>query len=386
MNSNLYYNKYIKYKNKYLELKTKIYNEKSNENQQINKIEEINCAITTHNGRLRCLLSSIGFPTTKLINNENQEKKIVGGFFNFGNKENKEIRFKNCAILLFEINSSIRTIRISLIHDGEISNNSNKSKKYYYVKKLSDSNINLNEIEFPLKEYTDKEYFKILHILHIMPEDLQNKILNIYMIRHGEGIHNLMEGIHKIKKLGSKYVDAGLTDLGKIQASNASKSIMDIKFDYIFVSDLARTRQTIQEILQSNTYRNLIKEIIVLPCSHELNYNKSGLCDRNQNSSLIENENKISCKIFSDTCNLIDNDKLCCAIQIPNNISKNNKNIELNWKYYREFYKNKTRSFLNTDRLHCRDTSMISIALYIINNNHNNIIKMKEYIDKRIYL
>lgn len=60
------------------------------------------------------------------------------------------------------------------------------------------------------------------------------------------------------------------------------QALNNIKFNYIFVSDLARTRQTIQKILNSNSYHNQIKKIFVLPCSHELDFVKSGQCDGGQ--------------------------------------------------------------------------------------------------------
>jgi len=71
------------------------------------------------------------------------------------------------------------------------------------------------------------------------------------------------------------------------------------------------------------------------------------------------------CTINSDTCNLIDNKKLCCIIDIHKD--NNKEHIEVDWKYYREFYGGGTRNMYNTNRSHCKDTSMISMALYIIN-------------------
>lgn len=398
--NNLYYAKYLKYKNKYLELKNLLEGGETNEHNQI-----INCAITTHNGRLRCLLTSIGFPTSKKINlsisnneanntldtlnsiSEIQSEIKGGGFINFGKKEDKkdkevELRFKNCAVILMKIDSYLKTINFSLVYSGEVKP---KEGYYFYVKTKSS---NPNEIEFPQIQYTDtdRKYTEVLKKLHIKQEDLENKILNIYMIRHGEGIHNTVKGIGKIKKFSSEYIDAGLTSDGMKQALGAGQALNNIKFNYIFVSDLARTRQTIQKILNSNSYHNQIKKIFVLPCSHELDFVKSGQCDGGQKISLIENENKMSCNITSDTCDLQDDDKMCCDIHI---IKKGYKkqDIELDWQYYREFYNSTTRRFLNKDRLQCRDTSMISMALYIINNNKNDIdngLSIKNWIENRI--
>jgi hypothetical protein len=352
---NSYYTKYIKYKNKYLELKNLL------EGGEIKN--PTNCAITTHNGRLRCLLTSIGFPTTKMINlpaSDNSDNSDTLGSITEvqtggGDKEKEvELRFKNCAVVLMKIDSLNNTISISLVHDGEITEKPPKEKKssifknpfsskdksaepkpekkYYYVINPQKP----NEVKFSSTTYSGEKYSSILKTLHIKPEDFGQGEINFYMIRHGEGIHNLDEGIGKITKLGSQYVDAGLTPSGITQASNAASSLNEIKFDYVFVSDLARTRQTIQQILKSNKYNGDIKKVYVLPCSHELDFVKGGNCDGAQKLTMFENENKMSCPVISNTCDLIDNDKLCCIIDILKDINNNRgAHLKVDWEFYR---------------------------------------------------
>ena len=75
------------------------------------------------------------------------------------------------------------------------------------------------------------------------------------------------------------------------------KQDIDLKIKNIFVSDLKRTRQTLQNILlgmfQSNSMLNLGKaqinnqiNIYVLPCSHELAFPK---CDVSNMPGAVEN-------------------------------------------------------------------------------------------------
>jgi hypothetical protein len=421
-----YYLKYNKYKNKYLQLKNNMLgsaNELNNKNRKYNKnknfkdyddydnfknfddiglldeidlldknnLNEINCAMVSHNGRLRCLLTNLYIPISKKLtldelndisehesnfsyssnssNSSNYSNPEIKNKKIFGNKDKEvELRFKNCAIILLKIDPKLKMIEISLIHDGDV----NKKKKgyYYYVQNKSSNNY---EIEFPITKYTniDGKFDNILKILHIKSEDIGEKNINIYMIRHGEGFHNTVKGLSKIMKLSSKYVDSKLTNIGITQAINAAPTLNEINFDYLFVSDLLRTRETLQQILLTNKYKKNIKKIFVLPCSHELDYVKSGLCDESQKFSMIENENKMSCKIISNTCNDKIDPILCCNLDLLTN-----NNIELNWKYYRQFYKDSTRNVYNKNRFHCKNTSVISMSLFIICSESNSNTKL----------
>jgi hypothetical protein len=118
------------------------------------------------------------------------------------------------------------------------------------------------------------------------------------MVRHGDGEHLALKrkGVFaKIRKnISDRFKssdeqilrDARLTEDGKKQAQRAGDELNCLldndSIDFIFFSDLERTRQTIAEMLskiESNKISDNVRTI-VLPCSHEVGYKKDGSnCD-----------------------------------------------------------------------------------------------------------
>ena len=87
--------------------------------------------------------------------------------------------------------------------------------------------------------------------------------MEVYIVRHGQTVLNT-------KKIVQSHLPGKLTDLGISQAKELGKTLSDIKFDYIYCSDLYRTKETLQNILselkyppkESNIiYTNEIREI-----------------------------------------------------------------------------------------------------------------------------
>jgi broad specificity phosphatase PhoE len=64
----------------------------------------------------------------------------------------------------------------------------------------------------------------------------------IYFIRHAESIVNVN------KEFSYKLVDKGLTDKGKLQASQLADFLKNIEFHYLFVSPMKRTLETAKYI------------------------------------------------------------------------------------------------------------------------------------------
>lgn len=62
------------------------------------------------------------------------------------------------------------------------------------------------------------------------------------LVRHGESVLNSQN-----KECG--WIDSPLTEKGKIQARETTKKLIDKKWDYIFESDLIRSKQTTDEII-----------------------------------------------------------------------------------------------------------------------------------------
>ena len=190
-------------------------------------------------------------------------------------------------------------------------------------------------------------------------ENLNNREHHFYLIRHGEATHNL----YKRKLFGRKY-DTSLTPMGLVQASRAGDALkkMKIKPNYIFVSDLKRTHQTLEAIY--DTYKENVPEVFALQCAHELKYKKGrksrrtkGYCDGSRDfSKFIKNENKTSCKSIEN-----------CNKHILGNI--------LDWKYYETFYnkdKKRKRNTRRNSKKSCKNTNMIEQAIKIISQKEKN--------------
>ena len=135
--------------------------------------------------------------------------------------------------------------------------------------------------------------------------------------------------------------DATLTSTGIKQAMKAGcelQMILDSQKQtpkYYLASNLFRTRQSLRFAFGEKI------DIIVLPCSHELNF-KNNDCDGHQ--YFTPRENMSSCN--SKDKRTIDNSIICNA----------------NWVFYDNFYYS---FFLFNRRQHCRDTSMISLCIFI---------------------
>jgi hypothetical protein len=236
-----------------------------------------------------------------IITSHSKRMRLFVGdyFYNF----NKDRKFMNCAIILIYCESSNpKETRIKMIYRGDIDKNENKDLNLYYdVDEFN--NLNLKSTRL------------------IIPPGL-----NIYLIRHAQGFHNLNNTIaKKLKAMNNKKIlkDPQLTLKGHVQAKNAGIFLLqnypDIKKNTLyFCSVLLRTRETITNILgELNLYN---QEIIVLPCSHEISNFKlpediiinTGKCENNYCSRLVYK------------CDFINN---------------SNGRYNFNWDYYKKLNK-----------------------------------------------
>ena len=286
--------KYLKYKVKYNNLK-----------KQIGSGNTYTSIIVTHNGKLRCLLDKLGF-------SDNQNYNI------------REKKFKNCVILKLQITSN--QMSIEMIDQGDLSKEDNYNMKPYFT-----------------------SFDKTLN--HGLPKAGDNTFI-FYLVRHGDGYHN------KAKQLGSteKIIDPSLTEIGEEQCIQVGRKLKDlqINFNFLFVSELVRTRQSLRKILQGGIIFKPLNEefnkVIVLPCSRELVYD-SDSCDVNQATT---QENEMLC----DPLKLVNPD-YCTKLD----------NLDIDWSYYLNFHGNQ-----NIKRsANCKDTEMISEAIKIIKNLFKNI-------------
>ena len=273
-----------------------------------------------------------------------------------GGEDGEKIKFQNCAVLLLRIKKENTLATLKLIHSGD----TNDTKHNYYTveeekqgtQKLAENVAKLvqkKQEQKTEKPETEKNYLvcvhnnrlrcfinqyfkngediktndekrytfgdrtcKLTNLItaenYLMNDKYIHKTVNIYIIRHGAGTHNLkpdqknnlLNHINKFIRL-----DPSLTQEGKTQATSASSSInksissinKSISFDKLFASRLKRTRETIDK-LGVTTIPNVI---YILPCAHELIYNpgKDGKCDAHQTGlkNIREGLSKVGIKL-----------------------------------------------------------------------------------------
>ena len=312
--------KYLKYKAKYFKLLEQNGNGQVNSANKPNTVVPVNSLLVTHNGRIRCLLDLIKMSAIDEITK-------------------KEVRFMNCCILLLSIEKSGFTL--SLKYEGELADESIKKAKKEGRKYYSTENNNDIYIKFLEKKSSD------LSLLQLKPEDIDDKTYNFYIIRHGDGVHNSMSAFQKATS--SSVTDAELTLGGIRQAEKANKFLSSIQIHNLYTSDLKRTRQTLGKLIEGNKSIQA-KEVVVLPCAHELDYVQGKSCDAYQGvKSALSYENKPICSADKSTCNLSD---VCCQVN----------GLPINWSFYRAFYGQGTRMAHGTGAKSCRDTNMIKQA------------------------
>jgi len=311
--------KYLKYKTKYLQLL-----------DQIGRGSTINSLIVTHNGRIRCLLDSLEVPAFEIDTKTGKKQ---------------EIRFMNCAILLLRITKYGYTI--SLEDEGNLAEKSEQraetEKRKYYAKSRV-GNIfttfqGTGQVPKPLS---------LLQLTQEQIKEIGDNTYNFYIVRHGDGKHNSMGFLEKATS--DKVTDAELTPDGIAQAEQAKVYLREITIANLYVSDLKRTRQTLGKIIEGKDMRG--KEIVVLPCAHELDYVEGKSCDANQGiKSALSYENKAKCSADKDRCDLND---ICCTVN----------GLPIDWSFYRKFYGDGTRMKDGKNPSQkCRDTNMIKQAI-----------------------
>lgn len=278
---------------------------------------EIVSILSTHQARIRCLIANF----------------IAGSVH----------RFQNGAVLKYTLSKN--NISVELVYSGEL--NEYKPKRKYYV-----TNANID----PEGKYIPVVFPTISNIPNNIYHDVGEWVYVFYLIRHGQGEHNVLKGFKKMLSSATGVKDTSLTEKGVLQARNTglffSKSIHFFKTTFLFATDLQRTRQTLVNVLnaaESNGKQIHVSDIIILPCAHELRYDESGFCDGINKQNFGGNENKSTCKDITDltTC--------------PNKLNT----YDLDWSFYRDFYDG-TRSSPGPKKEHCRDISVLERAISAI--------------------
>lgn len=348
---------------------------------QENFLSEVVSLIVSHNTRIQCFLDGL------------QQ-----------NNSDYKIRFMNCVILKLEITPT--RVSVTMIDEGSLATNEldkASAKKPYFVKEYTqptppkDQFLTINQIKDPTTvsvlpiikqlpnyvEYRNTEY-PLSQVRHLLKIPEVNKKYTFYLVRHGQAEHNLhynVAGVEISQTLGLKS-NTSITEVARGQAMIAGaklyKYIKDnnLRFPkHFFVSDLIRTHQTLFEMYSSilGTHKDAIKpegihKPIVLPCVNELAVKGTlGKCDQATTDAKLYK--KIARENYPD-CNIKDPNADCTS--------------KVDWNtLYLPFYGNKlrgaddsitgmvTKQFQSTEKFHCRDTTMIGMAIFYLNKYPN---------------
>ena len=266
-----------------------------------------NIILVTHSSSIICFIENIIGQKMKEYRQKNNMSKII---------------FNNSAIIKIEINNC-GSVKIYLEFDG----NNKETKNNFFTNNKN----NINGVYF---EPVIIDFLKF----NIFLLDLNNKNYNIFIIRHAQAEHNINKN--------NKKQDTLLTNTGLTQAHNIGIIIQKIlnknKINYLFSSNLRRTRQTLEIISTCINCDSL--DIIVLPCTHDLKASNDGYCNFKITKN-ISIAGQMLCDIPQDNCNQND---LCCFI--------NNKKI--NWEFYED-----------NKKINCMENNIIKIILQYINYN-----------------
>ena len=370
--------------------------------------ETFTSLIVSHQARLRCIMHRYGFGImTAPLTNPNKDDEwdavedkeplfpgprprnldlgedhgegiVVGGG---ATKVGQVASFKNAAIIRLEITND--TVKASLVVSGIIDPKENKAKYTYFVRPDEVGISGAAYKEVPFQDYSTPNIF------HHVNDDTYV----FYLVRHGQAEHNILKGISKA--FSSK--DTSLTPAGIKQALDSGAKLNQIikrnpkyKYpDFLFASDLKRTRQTMLNLIKplpadAEDKMSTDYNIVVLPCAHELKYKydpESATCDAKQGALMLP---------WAKTPN--ENISSCTRESCPSDGSVNRiryglaKSIKYNndWNTYYDFYSNNTRatrpffkSCLTCPKQpvgqRCRDTDMITQAIRHIDTEYSRM-------------
>jgi len=358
----------------------------------------ISSILITHQARIKCYLNN--FINSKI-------HRFMNGCIL------KITRHTDTRQAMTSINDQEQWIEsIELIYNGMI----DEAKPDYIFYQINGPSEPTNSNEGNYKIIDFPELSRNLPLQETVNYD-SNSVYEFYVIRHGQAEHNIKENWGISKQFSSRNRDTNLTSSpdnkmdGEKQAIETGKNLynylvkqkqeilkerlnytknekqktaleleiaglnkhdnnyqeqeLNLYIKNIFVSDLKRTRQTLQNILigmfESNNLLKLGKSqnndkinVSILPCSHELAYPK---CDNSNIPGAVENT--MNCSI-SD----INADTVCKKLTVKD------RTIIFDWNKYIEFYGKGTRTKPGSKR-QCKESNMISLAIDEFINNKN---------------
>ena len=378
-----------------------------------------NCLIVSHNNRIQCLLKLL---KSLYSNNTNPEEKI-----RFQNGAIIRLSlWKKKYSSQQQGNPDDYYGQLDLVYSGNLSENERSSRKPYYRvgenettgKWRSFVSRQWNDLSGPGIVSVSEPFHKIFGtdtFLELMSklEGKQYDGLVFYLMRHGRAWHNVEVKEQFPNKWGIQYhggsrtqqggwatLDTDLTPTGIRQAKNAGEFlnnyvIMENKkyhpIQYIFVSDLMRAVQTAFFVCTKLTApygvtRPSLATYIVLPCSNESQSDGQYIGISNDSNNIICDNPSTALGKVGNIFRRAENFPGCSVVngQIVNtcenyskmlyvdSTQKESVTVNLNWKYYLEFYNNQMRTGSNTGL--CNNTNMFEQAITIIQDSNSSSI------------
>jgi broad specificity phosphatase PhoE len=320
----------------------------------MNTAGALNCLLITHNNILQCFIDKLRF----ISGLQNDERKT---------------RFKNCAILRLSLNLNSYDFTLELVYNGLLSEEENakvSEERPYYVAlaTLIEPEDAKLYVKFEVIQGKINQKTKILNLLPTDLDNLKEKFntdtINFYIVRHGQAKHN--EKKWNMSGFGLE-LDTTITEEGTTQAINSANELKSIlgneSIDIVCVSDLERTRQTVLPFFKILGRSISSLKMVVIPCVNELNKSGSnGDCyEKSSDSSVIGNKSAR------------ENYPACTPEKCPKVNLHEDVDIDIDWSLYSLFYDNKMRSYPKlTDKPNCKDTNMISMAVYYLLNYYDS--------------
>ena len=315
--------------------------------------------VVSHQDRIRQFLE------TNFVNNPIYKPGKL-----WGQKEQK-FRLMNGAVLKITYTpKNDNLLTINLIYSGEL-NVKNPKEDPYLISENDRNNDNI-------KKYTKNPFVfediygnkKNLTGYQEKPDD--NNTYIIYLVRHSDGIHNKDKGFKKNtgNLFSTKYLDAPLTDMGITQAFQSGIFICeDLKnfagVNYMFASDLYRSRQTLDVICETIDINNINRpnNAIIVPCIHEILKNSLSL-ENKSNQEISKNEQNVNDEIKRLKENIDRlNERIETIRQYPN---KDNDDKIINDQYLINENNGKIKEYEQ------QIADLMPKNDWIINNNNNN--------------
>ena len=382
-----------------------------------------NCLIVSHNNRIQCLLKLLKSLYSNNPNDNPEEKiRFQNGAIIRLSLWKKKYSSQQPG------NPEDYYGQLDLVYSGELSENEQRSRKPYY--RVGENETTGKWRRFVTGEWNDlsgngiasvkKSFHKIFGIttfLKLMSKLEENHYdgLVFYLMRHGRAWHNVEVKEQFPNKWGIQYhggsrtqrggwatLDTDLTPTGIRQAKLAGDFLnnyvmIDKKkhnyhpIQYIFVSDLMRAVQTAFFVCTKLNPPHSVTLVtppspdtyIVLPCSNESQSDGQDIGINNNNNSnniICDNpstalgkvgnifrraENFPGCSVVNGQ--IVNTCKIYNKMLYVDSIQKELVTVNLNWKYYLEFYKNQMRTGSNTSE--CNNTNMFEQAIKILLSN-----------------